>query len=151
MSCVVLPSRFCELRYYAYKNNLRVPPPALVEPSATTYWRSILVPDCMPEDFLLPSGVPQPEEDFTEETFASITCDPDFEGHSLEEFRLSWLCTRTELDSAQILSTSGPGSTFCATNPFHPRNAMNPLVPHTRIFPRNQTQLGSTGVDGLKI
>ncbi|KAJ6493197.1 hypothetical protein C8R45DRAFT_1212625 [Mycena sanguinolenta] len=130
-----------ELRFYAYNTNLRVPPPALVQPSATAYWRSILVPDCMPEDFPLPSGVPEPEKWWIKETLASITCAPEFEAHSLEELRLSWLCSRTYLDTAQLSSASGPGgSTFSATNPFDTRNAINPLAPYTN----EHVQPGST-------
>ncbi|KAJ7093816.1 hypothetical protein B0H15DRAFT_830832 [Mycena belliarum] len=96
-----------ELRYYAYARGARHPPPgtplfAFVPLSPST------------------SSVPAPTAPLPQDagdTFVSISCRPEFAGHSVEELRLSFLRTGAELTSAQLFAGATSTSAAPTTNP----------------------------------
>ncbi|KAJ7816464.1 hypothetical protein B0H13DRAFT_2460066 [Mycena leptocephala] len=117
-----------ELRYHAYLRGMRAPPPgmpmfpleALPAPTAAQ----------IPSFPGLPVA-PLPAQNDGDQ-FQTITCRPEFAGHSVEELRLSFLRTGAELTSAQIFAglTSAPSTSI---NPLAP--PVNPFAPPSASAP----------------
>ncbi|KAJ7142271.1 hypothetical protein C8R44DRAFT_865628 [Mycena epipterygia] len=106
-----------ELRYYAYLRGARVPPPG------TTFYPFLSNPVAA-SAVAAPGNAPG---DGSGDQFVSITCRPEFAGHSVEELRLSFLRTGAELTSAQIFS----GATSSSSTPalVTPVNSLTPATP----------------------
>ncbi|KAJ6592786.1 hypothetical protein B0H19DRAFT_1088526 [Mycena capillaripes] len=122
-----------ELRYHAYLRGMRAPPPG------TPLFEFVLPPAASSSSaptFPGPLSVPAGQDG---EQYQSITCRPEFAGHSVEELRLSFLRTGAELTSAQILAgvTSPPPSNPTSLTPglSLPQPAANPLNPSNPFAP----------------
>ncbi|KAJ7289316.1 hypothetical protein C8J57DRAFT_1277334, partial [Mycena rebaudengoi] len=121
-----------ELRYHAYARGARAPPPGTpMFPFAANFQP---LPSSSSSALALPGpGAPgglagqgelwqgakggQWVGDTGGDTFVTITALPEFAGHSLEELRVAFLRTGTELTSAQLFATSTPPAARSSSTP----------------------------------
>ncbi|KAJ6525931.1 hypothetical protein DFH09DRAFT_1286049 [Mycena vulgaris] len=118
-----------ELRFYAYLRNARQPPPGT---PMFPFITALAPPPTLQPVLPLDNGGDQ---------FVSISCRPEFAGHSVEELRLSFLRTGAELTSAQIFSGVTAAPTAAPTNPLLPPSSSLPPASHQSPFaPHPQPQ-----------
>ncbi|KAJ7667042.1 hypothetical protein B0H17DRAFT_259840 [Mycena rosella] len=121
-----------ELRMYAYARGARQPPPGT--PLFPFVQGPVIAGLAAPQQAALP-------QDNGGDQFVSISCRPEFAGHSVEELRLSFLRTGAELTSAQIFAGSTPSTNPLLAPPHNPNPlaAQNPpqIQIQTALQPRN--------------